>query len=89
MDRGSVQGSKSDTDQLAYIRHQLRTPINHIIGYGEMLEEEAIAGGQDGYVADLKKIQDAANVLLGLIETQFTDLKIKTSVSGFQSDSVA
>lgn len=89
MDRGSAQGSKSDTDELANIRHQLRTPINHIIGYGEMLEEEASASGQHGYVADLKKIQDAAKVLLGLIETQFTDLKIKTSVSGFQSDSVA
>ena len=33
--------------QIAGIRHDLRTPINHVIGYSEMLQEMAEDDGQD------------------------------------------
>ena len=32
--------------RLARIRHDLRTPINHIIGYSEILQEDAEGRGQ-------------------------------------------
>ena len=55
-------------DPLSKIRHDLRTPINQIIGYSELLEEEAQEKGQLGFVPDLKKVQNAARKLLGLID---------------------
>jgi len=49
---------------LAHLRHELRTPVNAILGYSEMLIEDA-APGQE--IPDLKKIQAAGRTLLGLI----------------------
>lgn len=54
--------------QWAHVRHDLRTPLNQIIGYGEMLEEDAQAAGQDAVVSDLQKIQQAARRMLQLIQ---------------------
>ena len=42
------------------LRHDLRTPINAVKGYGEMIVEDAIDGGHDAIVSDLKKLLDAA-----------------------------
>ncbi len=50
------------------LRHQLRTPLNQIIGYGEMLEEEARDNAHEQYLADLRKIGTAARNLLALID---------------------
>lgn len=52
---------------LANMSHELRTPLNAIIGYSEMLQEEASDIGEDGFVADLQKINSAGKHLLGLI----------------------
>jgi signal transduction histidine kinase len=41
--------------------------LNAIIGYSEILEEDATRGGQAELVADLKRIQTSARHLLGLI----------------------
>jgi class 3 adenylate cyclase/ActR/RegA family two-component response regulator len=49
--------------------HALKTPLNQIIGYAELLEEECRGGtGSEKFVATLQKIQEAAwrlNSLLG------------------------
>jgi sigma-B regulation protein RsbU (phosphoserine phosphatase) len=50
----------------------LRTPINQILGFSEMLQEDAESGGQERFVPDLQKIQNAARHLLGLINTHFS-----------------
>jgi class 3 adenylate cyclase len=50
------------------IRHDLRTPLNQIIGYSEMLGEEATSEGHQQYVADLEKIGIAARDLLAKID---------------------
>jgi phosphoserine phosphatase RsbU/P len=62
-----VSETPSSTDPVAQLRHDLRTPVNQILGYSEMLQEDAEAGGHEAYVSDLKKIQFAARQLMGLI----------------------
>ena len=57
-------------DPLAQLRHDLRTPVNQIIGYSEMLQEDAEAGGHKAYVSDLQKIQLAARQLLELVNSK-------------------
>ncbi len=52
---------------LANMSHELRTPLNAIIGYSQLLQEDAEDAGQTDTVADLKKIENAGNHLLGLI----------------------
>jgi class 3 adenylate cyclase len=52
---------------LAKIRHDLRTPINHIIGFSEMLLEEASGKVPDSFVRDLQKIRSGGDRLLALI----------------------
>lgn len=51
---------------LASVSHDLRTPLTAIIGYCELMEEEAEDSPLD-YLKDLKRINNAAVHLLGLI----------------------
>ncbi|MRR29470.1 hypothetical protein EG834_03860, partial [bacterium] len=56
---------------LARIRHELRTPINHIIGYCEMLmEEEQLP---DRSLPDLQRIHAGGKELQGLIAHFFEE----------------
>ena len=48
----------------AQLRHDLRTPINAIKGYGEMLAEDAESDGHTGLLDDLRKLLDAADGML-------------------------
>jgi adenylate cyclase len=52
---------------LAKIRHGLRTPINHIIGYAEILREDAADGLPASFFADLEKIHSSGYILMALI----------------------
>jgi len=54
--------------------HDLRSPLNHIIGYSEMLTEEAGTQRRDGFATDLEKIRAAGHVLLALIDENFTSM---------------
>jgi class 3 adenylate cyclase len=56
---------KPDLHQLC---HELRTPVNHIIGYSELLTEQCAELGQPGFESDLSKIRDAARIWLALME---------------------
>ena len=58
----------SDSPEGAALRHDLRTPINQIIGYAEMLEEDAQAAGLKDSVEDLRRIGAAAKNLLAIID---------------------
>jgi phosphoserine phosphatase RsbU/P len=57
--------------ELARIRHDLRTPINHIIGYCEMLLEEE--GLPESFVKDLRRIHGGGNQLLSLLKQIFDE----------------
>ncbi len=50
------------------LRHDLRTPINAIKGYGEMLREDAADGSSETFVADLDKLLKEATLFLGRID---------------------
>ena len=53
---------------LFQLSHELRTPVNHIVGYGEMLQEEAQATGHERLLPDLQRITAAARAWLALME---------------------
>jgi sigma-B regulation protein RsbU (phosphoserine phosphatase) len=53
---------------LHQLYHELRTPVNHVIGYCELLQEQAEEQGILSPIADLKKIHAAAGEWLGLME---------------------
>jgi len=46
------------------LRHDLRTPLNAIKGYSELIIEDALDSGQNGLLADVRKILAASEELL-------------------------
>jgi class 3 adenylate cyclase len=50
------------------LRHDLRTPINAIKGYGEMLREDAAKGSAGTFVNDLDKLLGEACLLINRID---------------------
>jgi signal transduction histidine kinase len=55
--------------------HDLRTPLTQIIGYSEMLIEQAVEAGDTGYVGDLRKVNAAGYRLLALMEEHFQSIR--------------
>ena len=55
----------------AKLRHDLRTPLNAVKGYGELIIEEARDNGREDLLADVGKLMDAADQLLGRIDKLF------------------
>src|SRR5215471_20302925 len=64
-DEETFETKRGDVQRLC---HDLRTPVNQIIGYSEMLQEDAAALGKKKYLPDLQKIRKAAISWLGLME---------------------
>ncbi|HEY8899593.1 MAG TPA: SpoIIE family protein phosphatase [Chthoniobacterales bacterium] len=58
---------------LARVRHDLRTPINHILGYSELAAEELADEGVKTGVEDLAKIRTAAEALLAMIDENLSE----------------
>lgn len=68
-------GSESDMPH-AGIRHDLATPISHIIGYSELLQDEAGEQGAAGLIPGLQVIQATGRRLLSIVNKNLdsTDL---------------
>jgi len=64
----AVDSSPRDADETAWLRHEYRTPLNAIKGYGELLVEEISESGPDTLLTDLGKVLDLADRLLGEID---------------------
>lgn len=54
---------------LRLLCHELRTPVNHIVGYAELLEEQAEEGGLTALLPDFRKIAEAGHQWLSLMES--------------------
>jgi len=52
---------------LSHLRHELRTPVNAVLGYSEMLIEDAEGSPAEALLEDLRKVNSAGQVLLKLI----------------------
>jgi adenylate cyclase len=50
------------------LRHDLRTPLNAVKGYSELIMEDARESGRDDLLGDIAKIMAAADQLLGQID---------------------
>jgi len=55
----------------AKLRHDLRTPLNAVKGYGELIIEDARDNGREDLLADVGKLMEAADQLLGQIDKLF------------------
>lgn len=64
-DEATFEEKRRDLQQLC---HELRTPVNHIVGYAELLEEQAEDRGLSHLLPDLRKIAEAGHTWLGLME---------------------
>jgi signal transduction histidine kinase len=60
------------TSLSSQLLHDLRTPLNQIIGYSEMLTEAGEEQPREELVADLQKVGAAGHRILELIEENFT-----------------
>ena len=73
----AVRSERMSGPDLSALRHYLRTPIHHIIGYSEMLAEDALEDGRDGIVPDLERIAAAAKVLNEFLDFLFAPVDVK------------
>ena len=57
-----------DNQQLRNLKHDLRTPLNHILGYSELLLEAATDACDDRVLSKAENLQHAAQSLARAIE---------------------
>ena len=93
LDPATIHQAGGSADLAEYrrtLRHDLRTPINAIKGYGEMLREDAADGGADALVADLDKLLGEAALLLdridGLVMFSGSDAPISDDTSAADTE---
>jgi signal transduction histidine kinase len=81
--------TKSDTAQAdldidaygADLRHALRTPLNAVVGFTEMLLESAEDQGKGEFISDLRKIYSSAQRFLSLINDVVNFARIQAGES--------
>lgn len=62
---------------LAHVRHELRTPINAILGYGELLLDVCQHRGDNTVINTLNKIHTCGQQLLSLIDSALTEERLQ------------
>ena len=68
----------NDLETLTQLRHALRTPLNQIIGYSEMLMESIGDLQAERLLGDIKKVHTAGGQLLALFNDALAPWKIET-----------
>jgi signal transduction histidine kinase len=56
-------------ESISELRHELRTPVNHIVGYCEMLLEDAVEADRTDHQVALEDTLGVARDVLNLINT--------------------
>jgi adenylate cyclase len=72
-----------DHEGLSKLRHALRTPLNQIIGYSELLMESADESGIHTLVPELQRIHSGGGELLALINDALASWKIEAGKVDF------
>jgi diguanylate cyclase (GGDEF)-like protein len=60
-------------ESLAHLRHELRTPVNHILGYTELLIEDAGGRHLEAFLPAFQQIQSGGRRLFESIQTTFAE----------------
>ena len=68
-------------------RHNLKNPVNAILGFSEMLMEDCQDEGYDSFVLDLEKIHSSGKEILTIIEKSLSDSNLE--VSGDELNDIA
>ena len=63
----ALEGTQAKSEFLVSMSHELRPPLNAIIGYSEMLQEQAEDQDQQEFIPDLERVRWAGAHLLSLI----------------------
>jgi adenylate cyclase len=82
----ALDASRTRRAFLAHMRHHLRTPINAMIGYSEMLLEDVAERGQEDFIPDLQRIHTASNQLLAHVNDIFDPARLDTSQCSLELD---
>jgi DNA-binding response OmpR family regulator len=67
-----MSGSRTNSAE-ARLRHDLRTPINQILGYGDLLLEDVEAGGEDARAIEIERVLAIARGLFARLEAAASD----------------
>jgi MinD-like ATPase involved in chromosome partitioning or flagellar assembly/CheY-like chemotaxis protein len=73
------QNSRVQQTLMAYLRHELCTPINAMMGYTAMLLEDLQTQPQTNLLADLHKIHDCSKQLLTLVNAILDPAQLELS----------
>ncbi len=73
------QNSRVQHTLMAYLRHELCTPITAMMGYSAMLLEDLQARSQTNLIADLHKIHDCSRQLLTLVNAILDPTQLEMS----------
>ena len=60
-------------ESLTHLRHELRTPVNHILGYADLLIEEAGERHLEAFIPTFRRIHSGGRQLLESIQTALTE----------------
>jgi adenylate cyclase len=72
--------------ELASMRQQLLAPADAIVGYSEMLREEAVRIGGDGIIEDLGRIGASAQALHDLVDLQLGEKAARELIQTADTD---
>jgi signal transduction histidine kinase len=90
--RATVQAERASTAKAEFVAsmsHELRAPLNAVIGYSELLLEEAADEQDDQSIADLEKIHSAGHHLLKLVNEVLDLSKIEAGKMELALDEVS